>query len=60
VDTGGHATDYVDAPNGDFRLISTAPSIGAAHRETIDCGAAQADLPSGGGGITEFSHITLG
>ncbi len=48
TDTGGHETDYVDAPNGDFRLIATAPGYrGAVNGQ--DLGAAQHAEPTGGG-----------
>lgn len=50
TDTGGHATDYTDAPNGDFRLIAGAPGYGTGMIPHSDIGAAQHIDPAGGGG----------
>lgn len=49
TDTGGASTDYVDAPNGDLRIISTSPAKGAALPAYLDCGAQQRQEAAGGG-----------
>lgn len=51
TDTGGASTDYTDAANGDFRLISGAPGYGTGMIPHSDIGAAQHVDPAGGGGL---------
>lgn len=49
TDTGGHATDYEDAPGGDFHLISGAPGRASGLVPNTDIGAYQ-HVDAGGGG----------
>ena len=49
TDTGGAETDFVDAANGNFRLLTTAPGYNARFNGG-DIGGLQTDPPAGGGG----------
>jgi hypothetical protein len=48
TDTGGHATDYTDATNGDFGLISGAPGRAVGLPVNTDIGAYQHTDARGG------------
>lgn len=47
TDTGGPATDYIDASSDDFRLIYTAPGKNAGMMPFMDCGALQRSESTG-------------
>jgi hypothetical protein len=49
TDTGGAETDYVDAANGNYRLLTTAAGYNARF-DGGDIGGLQTDPPAGGGG----------
>lgn len=48
TDTGGIETDFVDATNGDFRLIAAAPAVAAGFLPYLDIGALQRQCSSSG------------
>lgn len=50
TDTGGYATDYVDAPNDDLRLIAASPGAGAGQFPMGDIGGLGYARVTGGGG----------
>lgn len=52
TDTGGASTDYEDAGNGNFFLISGAPGRGLSSKRFRDIGAYQHEDAGGGGGTT--------
>jgi hypothetical protein len=49
TDTGGAETDFVDAANDNFRLLTTAPGYNTRF-DGGDIGGLQTDPPAGGGG----------
>lgn len=49
TDTGGAETDYTNAANGNFRLLTTAPGYNTRF-DGGDIGGLQTDPPAGGGG----------
>lgn len=52
TDTGGVETDYTDATNGNFRLISSAPGRGVGMTAYTDIGAYQRAEQGAGGAFT--------
>lgn len=60
TDTGNYTTDYVDAPNGDFRLIAGAPGVGTGWPVNTDIGALKIAGSSGGGSFIGSSFIARG
>lgn len=50
ADTGGPSTDYVDAPNGNYRLITGAAGLESGLIKYSDIGMFQKEPTGGGGG----------
>jgi hypothetical protein len=60
TDTGGIATDYVDAGAGNFRLITGAPGLEAGMIAYSDIGAYQKQPSASGGGLIRHPGMNGG